>query len=64
VQEAVLCPPYEIGGKPNAERQGGDLPGLKTPLSRFREPSPLFHRGDQTPKPLTLMVVTLSLPLK
>jgi len=22
------CPPYEIGGKPNAERQGGDLSGL------------------------------------
>jgi len=27
-------PPYELGVKPNLERQGGDLPGLQTPLSR------------------------------
>jgi glycosyltransferase involved in cell wall biosynthesis len=26
-QEAVFSPPYEIGGKPNGERQGGDLSG-------------------------------------
>jgi signal transduction histidine kinase len=41
-------PPYEIGGKPNLERQGGDLPGLKTPLSRFASLPPCYHRGDQT----------------
>ena len=49
----MLYPPYVIGGKPNVERQGGDLPGLKTPLSRYASLPPCSHRGDQTARPLT-----------
>jgi hypothetical protein len=36
---------YELGGKPNVERQGGDLSGLKPP-PRYASRPPCFHRGD------------------
>jgi hypothetical protein len=49
----VVSPPYEIGGKPNVERQGGASPRGKTPLSRLREPSPLFLRGDTAESPMS-----------
>jgi hypothetical protein len=53
VQEAVLSPPYEIGGKPNAEKQGGDLSGLNTPLSRYASLPPCSTGGTNTTKHFT-----------
>jgi len=41
----VFGPPYEIGGKPNEERQGGVLVGRKTPLSRFASLPPRSTGG-------------------
>jgi cobyrinic acid a,c-diamide synthase len=61
---SLPCPPYEIGGKPNAGRQRGDLPGLKTPLSRHASLPPCCTGGTKHHQALNLTAVSLPLPLK
>jgi cobyrinic acid a,c-diamide synthase len=61
---AVPCPPYEIGGKPNAERQGGYSPGLKTPLSRYASLPPCCTGGTKQHQAPNLTAVAPPLPMK